>query len=653
MARTFGYCTQGNQTITVSGITSSTSTPVMRSYPSCTITVYNAGTITLSTIYSDNSSTPLANPFTASSFGYWFFYGANGRYDVKLSGGGLPAPLTLFDVILTDPANFSAGVTSFNTRTGAVVPASGDYSFSMISGNITAHTHLSNSQGGQLAEGALSLSNVATNNATTGRHGFLKILSNVATEYMDGTGNWSTPSFSAPVTSVFGRTGAVVAVTNDYDFTQINGTNAVNKGGTGATTLTGILEGHGTSAFTANAASQALKYLRSKPNVVTAAYEFASILPVNAADYTFTLTPGGSVAVGANSITVAPCPGGVNGTDTDHPIRLSGGVGTAETVTISGGSCTSGAASGTIGFTAANTHTGAWTITSATCGSKEAFTANGDGSFVIIPAGTCSISGPDGLVVDKANVTLMGAGDSALLQALATESIASVVQVKAQVGKGLKLINVKVDGNRTNTGTDPAAGNGVLLKGNAGGPGGLGASDIQLLGVTVVDAANGVNVANTGGYVSNVLIANSKITAGTGAGQIAVEVDTDAQKVSIENVDLSGSDTYVDDNSSYGVVLANNFPWDANKPSAGSVASAATLTLRCGQSATVTGAIAIETITVQGGITDTSGCSVTLIPDLAATWVTSTLGNIGQSSVVVPGVALTLTSDGTSFWPSY
>lgn len=38
------------------------------------------------------------------------------------------------------------------------------------------------------------------------------------------------------VSSVFGRTGAVVAATNDYAFTDISGTLAVNKGGTGATT---------------------------------------------------------------------------------------------------------------------------------------------------------------------------------------------------------------------------------------------------------------------------------------------------------------------------------------------------------------------------------------------------------------------------------
>lgn len=35
---------------------------------------------------------------------------------------------------------------------------------------------------------------VTTNNASTSKHGLLKKLSNVATEYMDGTGNWSVPA---------------------------------------------------------------------------------------------------------------------------------------------------------------------------------------------------------------------------------------------------------------------------------------------------------------------------------------------------------------------------------------------------------------------------------------------------------------------------
>lgn len=44
------------------------------------------------------------------------------------------------------------------------------------------------------AESAVTFTDITTNNASTSKHGYLKKLSNSATEYMDGTGNWSTPS---------------------------------------------------------------------------------------------------------------------------------------------------------------------------------------------------------------------------------------------------------------------------------------------------------------------------------------------------------------------------------------------------------------------------------------------------------------------------
>jgi ethanolamine utilization microcompartment shell protein EutS len=44
------------------------------------------------------------------------------------------------------------------------------------------------------AESTITFTDITTNNASTTKHGYLKKLSNSATEYMDGTGNWSTPA---------------------------------------------------------------------------------------------------------------------------------------------------------------------------------------------------------------------------------------------------------------------------------------------------------------------------------------------------------------------------------------------------------------------------------------------------------------------------
>lgn len=95
-----GFCEQGNQTITVLGYQSSTATPVQASYPACTVTVTIVGGGT-ATIYSNNSGTPLANPFTignspeTSTNGYWFFYADNGLYNIQFSGTGVTTPFTI------------------------------------------------------------------------------------------------------------------------------------------------------------------------------------------------------------------------------------------------------------------------------------------------------------------------------------------------------------------------------------------------------------------------------------------------------------------------------------------------------------------------------------------------------------------------------
>lgn len=99
--RAYGYCEDGNQTVTTVGIVSTT--VVQRSYPGCTINVYAPGTTNPATIYSDSVGTPKANPFTGSATGFWFFYAATGCYDVQLSGAGITAPFTLGDVCISSP----------------------------------------------------------------------------------------------------------------------------------------------------------------------------------------------------------------------------------------------------------------------------------------------------------------------------------------------------------------------------------------------------------------------------------------------------------------------------------------------------------------------------------------------------------------------
>ena len=111
---------------------------------------------------------------------------------------------------------------------------------------------------------------------------------------------------------------------------------------------------------------------------------------LNPADYNWSRSPGGTISVGANNKTLTPCPEGVAPFTPHHAVRIANGVGTAETVLLanvigSGSSCT-------ITFTAANTHSGAYTIASASDGLQEAIILASSGAKrVTIPLGLTTL----------------------------------------------------------------------------------------------------------------------------------------------------------------------------------------------------------------------------------------------------------------------
>ena len=73
------------------------------------VTVYDAGTEDVSTIYSDDGSTAAGNPLTADAYGRTNFYAANGSYDIKVTGTGITEytllAIKLFDVKTVDEAD--------------------------------------------------------------------------------------------------------------------------------------------------------------------------------------------------------------------------------------------------------------------------------------------------------------------------------------------------------------------------------------------------------------------------------------------------------------------------------------------------------------------------------------------------------------------
>lgn len=136
---------------------------------------------------------------------------------------------------------------------------------------------------------------------------------------------------------------------------------------------------------------------------------------INVSAFSWSRKPGGSLIAGTDTVTLNPRPDGVAGTNTNHYLRLANGIGTAEVVLITGGTCTtSGTAACTIIFTPANyTHSGAWTIGTATAGIEESIKAICTaGGTVTLPAGTLNTYAT---ITDDCPVSIVGQGKASII----------------------------------------------------------------------------------------------------------------------------------------------------------------------------------------------------------------------------------------------
>lgn len=80
------------------------------------VTVYNHGTSTLATLYSDNGVTVRDNPVSTDVDGLFYFYVADGRYDIGFSGSAIASPLLLTDVEIADITDGALTLNSVSTK---------------------------------------------------------------------------------------------------------------------------------------------------------------------------------------------------------------------------------------------------------------------------------------------------------------------------------------------------------------------------------------------------------------------------------------------------------------------------------------------------------------------------------------------------------
>jgi len=154
----------------------------------------------LASIFSDvNGLVPITQPIITDGFGHYNFYASAGFYTVVVMLGGR-VQQAYADQNVGEAAAAVNTVSSVFGRTGAVVAQNGDYSVSQISGA-----------------------------APIASPGFLGIPTAPTAAPGTNTTQLATTAFvianagSAPVTSVFGRIGAVVATSGDYSVGQVTG----------------------------------------------------------------------------------------------------------------------------------------------------------------------------------------------------------------------------------------------------------------------------------------------------------------------------------------------------------------------------------------------------------------------------------------------
>lgn len=156
--------------------------------------------------------------------------------DSRIYGNDLFSPVLGNDMIV-EGAGCSGNLFYGNTSKGVALSSGRQWANINYSSGLfllddftgAQHNHTNAAGGGQLAEGALSLSDVLTNNVSTARHGFVPKAPNDLAVFLRGDGTWAIPTGGGSSVTPSGWTddGSVVRLTTATDKVGI-GTSAPN-----------------------------------------------------------------------------------------------------------------------------------------------------------------------------------------------------------------------------------------------------------------------------------------------------------------------------------------------------------------------------------------------------------------------------------------
>lgn len=224
-------CNQGGTRAVVQGINSSNK--LVGSYPGCLVTVFTHGISSPLPQVFDDSGNTISNPFaTSGSTGQATFQMANGKYDIQLSGGGMPSAVTIPDVRFED--NDSSGGLSFCSVAFNAAPTFNSAScniFQMtLTGNVTSSIYATANPG------AYTVFILCQD--SSGGHTFTWPTTMIDTPPINQTANQCTNiSFVADSTPKFHALGAAGNGSNIVATTLNNGAGVVNIPSTGTATI--------------------------------------------------------------------------------------------------------------------------------------------------------------------------------------------------------------------------------------------------------------------------------------------------------------------------------------------------------------------------------------------------------------------------------